>query len=254
MILVGGTEEREDRRREPGQRRSGVVVADHREEAPDRLVLERELQPRELAVRNAGCVELLQPRSQAGTFAHHRHDGVVCRERFRHQVSCQLVGERVALLPRGRDAGPRIRDHERDGNASRGCFDDDPAALAVAEQPEGEAGRTVRFEDGERGEKIVGLLVKPRFQPASGRAADPALVERADGDPRSEQVLSDRREEHVVVPVGRPRAGMHEHTRHRVPGGTPQRSSETDASGVRLDLEPRPKGVLASRHFEDGSD
>ena len=172
-----------------------------------------------------------------GAFARQGRHGVEGRERLRRPLVRHSVGERVALLPRGRYAGPRVRDHERDGGAASGRLDDDPAALAVAEQSEREAARAIRFEDVERGEEIAGLLGEPGLLPAPGRTADPALVERADGDPRSEQVLPDRREEHVVVPVRRPRAGMHEHARHRTACRTPERPGEPDAARVGLYLE-----------------
>jgi hypothetical protein len=39
---------------------------------------------------------------------------------------------------------------------------------------------------------------------------------------------------------------MHEHARHRVANGTPERSVETDAAGVGLDLE-LDGGLLSAR-------
>jgi hypothetical protein len=129
--------------------------------------------------------------------------------------------------------------------ASGSCLDDDPAALAVAEQPNWEAGPTVGFEDGEPGEKVVRLLADPGVQPASGRAADSPLVERAHSDSCLEQVLPDRREEHVVVPVRRTGAWMHEHTGHCWARRAPDRPGEANPARVGLDLERRRQAVVA---------
>ena len=53
----------------------------------------------------------------------------------------------------------------------------------MAEQSDGKAGRALCPENGQSGEEVVGLILDPRFQPASARAADAALVERAPRDP-----------------------------------------------------------------------
>jgi hypothetical protein len=62
-------------------------------------------------------------------------------------------------------------------NASPGGLDDDPAALAVAEQSDREPARALGCERGERRDEIVGLPGYSGVQPAPSRAADSALVE-----------------------------------------------------------------------------
>jgi hypothetical protein len=60
------------------------------------------------------------------------------------------------------------------------------------------------------GERVVRLAFDRRLQPISRRATDAALVEGRHGDTPSEEMLPDRREEDVVVPVGWSRARVHE--------------------------------------------
>jgi hypothetical protein len=66
--------------------------------------------------------------------------------------------------------------------------------------------------------------------PPPGRLPDAALVEGGDRDAGAEQVAADRREVHVVVPVGGPRARVHEQRRARLALRQPQGSGERHAT------------------------
>ena len=107
-------------------------------------------------------------------------------------------------------------------------------------------------KEADSGEGVARLLLDRRLAPVTRRAADAALVERADPDALAEQMLPDRREEDVVVPIGRPRPWMHEQIAlascvgsHSVPASTtsPFRTLSSRVEVATYDTTSAPSGI-----------
>jgi hypothetical protein len=134
----------------------------------------------------------------------------------------------VPLLPLGRHAGAGAGYHERRFRKARRCFDDDPAALAVTEEPDLPADLGPHTLEAANG--VGCLLDDRRLLPSTRRASHSSLVEGRDRDPRCQQVLPDPREVDVVVTIRRSRAGMHQHGSDRLTRGMPERARKLDVS------------------------
>jgi hypothetical protein len=139
---VVGAEDSEDWNSDVLERRTGVVVDQRRQELPLRFVVREhgEVKGRE-RLWEASLLDSPPRALQRRAGSHHRDDVVVVAVYLRDLLSrdprtrhVQLG--RVPLLVLGRHARPRTRDHERHIGATSRCVDDDPAALAVAEEPD----------------------------------------------------------------------------------------------------------------------
>ena len=106
--------------------------------------------------------------------------------------------------------GPELVTTNATCRAACGGLDDHPPALAVAVQPDRTIERVVSSERFEACDCVGRLLLDRGVLPTTARLADASLVERRDRHAAVEEMLADRREEDVVVPVRRPRARMHE--------------------------------------------
>ena len=133
-----------------------------------------------------------------------------------------------SLLLCRRDARPGACYDERGLRVSSRCLDDDPPALAMAVKADGPVKGTIHAQRCEASDRVRRLLGDRGLLPAAGGPTNPALVEGGDRDSGLEQVLSNGRKENVVVSIGRPRPGVHEHRRTYWLGRQPQRTGERD--------------------------